>query len=135
MGLYIVPEFQRKGLGTRLLKQTKQALASTGVTDLTMRVMSDSEPQVRLVQRFRAELVELTSGVPSMQIYEGRGDCPLGWLRGVRFCDIMVMLQGESPLRRRPKGFPIALWKPSGCTTMFLELSWCLRETKGTLTI
>jgi len=43
MGLYIVPEFQRKGLGTRLLQQTKQALASTGVTDLTMRVMSDSE--------------------------------------------------------------------------------------------
>ena len=68
MGLYIVPEFQRKGLGTRLLQQTKQALASTGVTDLTMRVMSDSEPQVRLVQRFRAELVEHTSVFPSMQI-------------------------------------------------------------------
>jgi len=55
-------------LGTRLLQQTKQALASTGVTDLTMRVMSDSEPQVRLVQRFRAELVEHTSVFPSMQI-------------------------------------------------------------------
>ena len=68
MGLYIVPEFQRKGLGTRLLQQTKQALASTGVTDLRMRVMSDSEPQVRLVQRFRAELVEHTSVFPSMQI-------------------------------------------------------------------
>ena len=68
MGLYIVPEFQRKGLGTRLLQQTKQALASTGVTDLTMRGMSDSEPQVRLVQRFRAELVEHTSVFPSMQI-------------------------------------------------------------------
>ena len=68
MGLYIVPEFQRKGLGTRLLQQTKQALASTGVTDLTMRVMSDSEPQVRLVQRFYAELVEHTSVFPSMQI-------------------------------------------------------------------
>ena len=68
MGLYIVPEFQRKGLGTRLLQQTKQALASTGVTDLTMRVMSDSEPQVRLVQRFRAELVEHTSVFHSMQI-------------------------------------------------------------------
>ena len=68
MGLYIVPEFQRKGLGARLLQQTKQALASTGVTDLTMRVMSDSEPQVRLVQRFRAELVEHTSVFPSMQI-------------------------------------------------------------------
>ena len=68
MGLYIEPQFQRKGLGTRLLQQTRQALASTGVTDLTMRVMSDSEPQVRLVQRFHAELVEHTSVFPSMQI-------------------------------------------------------------------
>jgi hypothetical protein len=32
----------------------------------------------------------------------------------------MVMLQGESPLRRRPKGFPIALWKPSVRTLLFI---------------
>ena len=30
------------------------------------------------------------------------------------------MLQGESPLRRRPKGFPIALWKPSVRTLLFI---------------
>ena len=32
--------------------------------------------------------------------------------------------QGISPLRRRPKGFPIALWKPSGalpCYLIFIE--------------
>lgn len=68
MGLYMEPNFQRKGLGTKLLQQMKQALASIGATELTMRVMSDSEPQVRLVQRFRAELVEHTTVFPSMQI-------------------------------------------------------------------
>ena len=33
-----------------------------------LRDLLDSEPQVRLVQRFRAELVEHTSVFPSMQI-------------------------------------------------------------------
>ena len=32
---------------------------------------------------------------------------------------------GVSPLRRRPKGFPIALWKPSGCTLPYL--TFCVK--------
>ena len=35
----------------------------------------------------------------------------LTWKRKCAF-----LWQGESPLRRRPKGFPIALWKPSVAT-------------------
>ena len=30
-----------------------------------------------------------------------------------------MIAQGVSPLRRRPKGFPIALWKPSGCVLSY----------------
>ena len=40
--------------------------------------------------------------------------------RGVLNIDLFVycvmLPQGESPLRRRPKGFPVALWKPSVVT-------------------
>lgn len=68
MGLYVDPAFHRKNLGTLLLAQAQQSLTSMGVSDLTMRVMSDSEPQVRLVRRFQAELVRHTTIFPSMQI-------------------------------------------------------------------
>ena len=33
--------------------------------------------------------------------------------------------KGKSPLRRRPKGFAVALWKPSHCTPMFLDFYRC----------
>ena len=33
--------------------------------------------------------------------------------------------QGISPLRRRPKGFAVALWKPSQCTPMLLDFACC----------
>ena len=34
--------------------------------------------------------------------------------QGKEFYFLFSVLQGVSPLRRRPKGFPLALWKPSG---------------------
>ena len=40
------------------------------------------------------------------------------------FVYCVYLLQGESPLRRRPKGFPIALWKPSVPLRMLLDWYW-----------
>ncbi len=47
---------------------------------------------------------------------------PDGRDRAAGLSDIAALSrkQGISPLRRRPKGFPIALWKPSGCTLPYL---------------
>ena len=48
---------------------------------------------------------------------------PDGRDRTAGISDIAALFckQEISPLRRRPKGFPIALWKPSGRTPMFID--------------
>ena len=48
---------------------------------------------------------------------------PNGRDRTAGLSDIAALFckQEISPLRRRPKGFPIALWKPSGRTPMFID--------------
>ena len=52
---------------------------------------------------------------------------PSGLLRSAHFHTCLFSLQKESPLRRRPKGFPLALWKPSVRTPMFLD--FCRNRT------
>lgn len=68
MGLYVVPEFQKRGMATRMLMRAQTALLSQGVEEIRMRVLSASEPQVRLVRHFQAELLEKTGLFPSLQI-------------------------------------------------------------------
>ena len=43
-------------------------------------------------------------------------------------CCFRVFMQGISPLRRRPKGFPIALWKPSAPPLLGFHVSWLVPE-------
>ena len=43
---------------------------------------------------------------------------------------VFLHTQGISRLRARPKGFPIALWKPSGCTLPYLTFSGSYEVTK-----
>ncbi len=67
-GLYIVPEFQRRGLGKHLLKRALGIVGQEGVTEARARIMSASQPQVRLVRSFGAELLDQTLMFPSLDL-------------------------------------------------------------------
>ena len=68
VGMYIVPEFQHRGLGKHLLKRALGIVGQEGVTEVKARIMSASQPQVRLVRNFGAELVEKTLMFPSLDL-------------------------------------------------------------------
>ena len=67
-GLYIVPEFQRRGLGKYLLRRALSIVGKEGVTEVRTRIMSASQPQVRLVRSFGAELMDQTLLFPSLEL-------------------------------------------------------------------
>jgi len=67
-GIYIVPEFQKRGLGKHLLKRALSIVGQEGVTEVRARIMSASQPQVRLVRAFNAELLEQTLMFPSLDL-------------------------------------------------------------------
>ena len=67
-GLYIVPEFQRRGLGKHLLKRALGIVGQEGVGEVRARIMSASQPQVRRVRNFGAELLEQTLMFPSLDL-------------------------------------------------------------------
>ena len=67
-GLYIVPEFQRRGLGKHLLKRALGIVGQEGVGEVRARIMSASQPQVRLVRNFNAELIEQTLMFPCLDL-------------------------------------------------------------------
>lgn len=67
-GIYIVPEFQRRGLGKHLLKRALGIVGQEGVAEVRARIMSASQPQVRLVRNFNAELMEQTLMFPSLDL-------------------------------------------------------------------
>lgn len=67
-GIYIVPEFQRRGLGKHLLKRALGIVGQEGVAEVRARIMSASQPQVRLVRNFNAELMEQTLMFPNLDL-------------------------------------------------------------------
>ena len=67
-GIYIVPEFQRRGLGKHLLKRALGIVGQEGVAEVRARIMSASQPQVRLVRNFNAELMEQTLMFPGLDL-------------------------------------------------------------------
>lgn len=58
--IYISPEFQRRGLGKKLLQRALAICVHEGVTDVRARIMSASQPQVRLMRAFGAEVLDQT---------------------------------------------------------------------------
>jgi len=68
VGIYIVPEYQRRSLGKHLLKRALGILGQEGVSEVRARIMSASQPQVRLVRAFGAELMEQTLMFPSLDL-------------------------------------------------------------------
>jgi len=68
VGIYIVPEYQRRSLGKHLLKRALGILGQEGVSEVRARIMSASQPQVRLVRAFGAELMEQTLMFPSLEL-------------------------------------------------------------------
>lgn len=68
VGIYIVPEYQRHGLAKHLLKRALSIVGQEGVTEVRARIMSASQPQVRLVRSFGAELLEQTLLFPCIEL-------------------------------------------------------------------
>ncbi len=67
-GIYVVPEFQRRGLGKRLLHRALAIMGQEGVTDVRARVMSASQPQRELMRAFGAEMLEQTLLFPCLDL-------------------------------------------------------------------
>ena len=63
-----MPEFQQRGLGKHLLKRALGIVGQEGVAEVRARIMSASQPQVRLVRNFGAELLEQTLMFPSLDL-------------------------------------------------------------------
>ncbi len=68
VGIYTVPEFQQRGLAKHLLRRALGIVGQEGVSEVRARIMSASQPQVRLVRSFGAELVEQTLMFPSLDL-------------------------------------------------------------------
>ncbi len=68
VGIYVVPEFQRRGLAKHLLKRALGIVGQEGVNEVRTRIMSASQPQVRLVRNFGAELLEQTLMFPCLEL-------------------------------------------------------------------
>ena len=68
VGIYTVPEFQRRGLAKHLMKRALSIVGQEGVSEVRARIMSASQPQVSLVRSFGAELMEQTLMFPSLDL-------------------------------------------------------------------
>ena len=68
VAIYIAPEHQRRGLGKHLLRRALSIVGQEGVQEVRARIMSASQPQVRLVRAFNAELIEQTLMFPCMNL-------------------------------------------------------------------
>ncbi|MBQ8202135.1 MAG: GNAT family N-acetyltransferase [Clostridia bacterium] len=68
VGIYIVPEFQRRGLGKRLLHRALAIVGQEGVNDVRARIMSASQPQVHLMRAFNAEMLDQTLLFPGLDL-------------------------------------------------------------------
>ncbi len=68
VGIYTVPEFQNRGLAKHLLRRALGIVGQEGVQEVRARIMSASQPQVRLVRSFNAELMEQTLLFPCLDL-------------------------------------------------------------------
>lgn len=66
--IYITPDHQRRDLGKKLLQRALAICAHEGVTDVRARIMSASQPQVRLMRAFGAEILDQTLLFPSKDL-------------------------------------------------------------------
>ncbi len=68
VGIYTVPEHQRHGMAKHLLRRSLGIVGQEGVSEVRARIMSASQPQVRLVRSFGAELLDQSLFFPSMDL-------------------------------------------------------------------
>ena len=68
VGIYVAPEYQQRGLAKHLLRRALSIVGQEGVGEVRARIMSASQPQVRLVRAFNAELIEQTLMFPSLNL-------------------------------------------------------------------
>lgn len=66
--IYVAPEFQRRGLGKKLLQRALAIMGQEGVIDVRARIMSASQPQVRLMRAFNAEMLDQTLLFPCLDL-------------------------------------------------------------------
>ncbi len=68
MGIYIVPEFRRRGLGKALLHRALAIMGQEGVVDARARVLTASRPQMSLFNAFGAQPLEQTLIFPCLDL-------------------------------------------------------------------
>ncbi len=68
VGIYTVPEHQRRGMAKYLLRRALSLVGQEGVPEVRARIMSASKPQVSLVRNFGAELIDQTLMFPAMDL-------------------------------------------------------------------
>lgn len=68
VAIYIVPEFQRRGIGRHLLHRALSIIAQEGVTEAYARIMSASQPQVHLMRAFGAQVTDQTTLFPCLDL-------------------------------------------------------------------
>jgi len=66
--IYIAPEHQRRGLGKKLLQRALAISAHEGIKEVRARIMSASQPQVRLMRTFGAQLLDQTLLFPGIDL-------------------------------------------------------------------
>lgn len=64
--MYITPMCRRQGMGQALLHRCMAVMAAEGVTRVTARIMSHSQPQVRLMRAFNPQVLGETMLYPGL---------------------------------------------------------------------
>lgn len=72
LGMYIIPEYRRQGLGRVLLHQAITIVATEGVTTVTAHILSNSQPQCRLAADFQATVTGQETLFPSLYLNPDR---------------------------------------------------------------
>lgn len=65
-GIYITPMCRRQGMGRALLHRCMAIMAAEGVTQITARIMTRSQPQVRLMRSFNPQVLGQTMLYPGL---------------------------------------------------------------------
>ena len=66
VAMYITPPCRRQGMGRALLHRSLALMAAEGVTQVTARIMSRSQPQKRLMNAFNAQVLGQTMLYPGL---------------------------------------------------------------------
>ena len=68
LGMYIIPEFRRQGLGRVLLHRAIAIVAAEGVSLVVAHILSNSMPQCRLAANFRSVVTRQETLFPSVYL-------------------------------------------------------------------